>query len=144
MDTTKVSGLTGGGGDIYSSFFNFLWSTYFTSYKFWGSIFLVLFLMLLARKFIFDNPKIKWNAESWFYPLVLLISSSFVIWILGEEKFELTKKYFVNWLVNLAGVFVVYSLGGHKFLKWLEKKLNFGNGVNTLNETKTDGSNAQG
>lgn len=108
----------------------FIWSflshQYFTNPAFWACIFLVLFLMFVARVFIFDNKNLKINATSWGYPAIFLFIVLAVSWLEDTGTFAFSRAYFSNLLVTCAGVFTIYTAFGHKLLIWLSSLVPFG------------------
>jgi hypothetical protein len=130
MDTVKVIQQSGG-GNPYTAWIDFLWNTYLSNPKFWGIILLILFLMLIARVFVFDNKKLKVNSKSWFYPATFLFICAFCVWLKSDVKFEFSKQYTSDFLSTLAATFIIYTAVGHKLMQkvssWAGKQLGLSN-----------------
>jgi len=117
METEKLSG----GGDIASSFLNFIWDSYISSSSFWGIIILVFLFLWIGRVFIFDNKNIKWvSSRSWLYPAYFFIIIVFSVWLKNDAEF--TGKKYISDLMTTTGVIAVcYVAFGHKLIGWLSK-----------------------
>lgn len=114
--------------DPYSLFINYLWNNFLSNPFFWMQILILLFLILVARVFYFDNKKFDVTANNMAYPGMILLSC--IVSVIIAECTKTTpffpfSRFVLEGFITLAALFICYGLFGHKLIKWSSSKLNF-------------------